>query len=64
MKLRSIGPERNPRSIWDEIEPEFLRIGPDLTVVIEFLGIGCRGIEEKKLELSKAEALSIEEEFM
>lgn len=60
MKLRSIGPDKNPRSIWPDIGPEYLRIGPDLTVAIEFLGIGWSGIEEKKFELSKAEALSIE----
>lgn len=62
MKLRSIGPDKNPRSIWPDIGPEYLRIGPDLTVVVEFLGIGWSGIDEKKFELSKAEALSIEAE--
>lgn len=39
-------------------------MGPDLTVCTEFLGIGWRGIEEKKLELSKLEALSREFESL
>lgn len=58
MKLLSIGPDRNPRSIGPDPGTGFRRIGPDLTVSIELLGIGWRGIDEKKLELSKAAALS------
>jgi hypothetical protein len=64
MKLRSIGPDKNPRSIGPDPGPEFLKMGPDLTVEIEFLGIGWRGIEEKKFELSKAEALSSKAELL
>ena len=59
MKFLLIRPERNLRSIWPEIGLEYVRIGTYLTVADEFLEIGWSEIEEKKLELSKAEALSI-----
>lgn len=39
-------------------EIECRAMGPDLTACVEFRGIGWRGVEEKKSELSKAEALS------
>lgn len=64
---RSSGPDRNPRSIGPERNPHsrgpepgmlsrFAEMGPEL---IRPLGIGCRGIEEKEVELSKVDDLSI-----
>lgn len=63
MKLRSIGPERNPLSMGPEPGkgPEERGIGPERTEGIEFRGIGCRGMEAKESELWKEEALSREE---
>lgn len=64
MKLRSIGPDKNPRSIGPEPNPypdqDDLRIGPDRTAGIELLGIGWRGMEAKDSELSNDDALSRE----
>lgn len=62
MKFRSIGPERNPRSIGPEpgIAPEVGGIGLERTEGIEFRGMGWRGIEAKESELWNEEALSRE----
>lgn len=60
MKPRSIGPDKKPLSTGPEPGPETRGIGPDLTEVTEFRGIGWSGIEANKFELSKAAALSSE----
>lgn len=60
MKLRSIGPDKNPLSMGPEPNnmPELGATGPERTEGIEFRGIGWRGMEANKSELSKEEALS------
>jgi hypothetical protein len=61
MNPLSIGPDKNPLSIGPEqgIRAEFPVKGPELMDPNRLLGIGCRGIEAKEVELSKAAARSM-----
>lgn len=60
MKLRSMGPDKKPLSMGPEPGQATRGMGPDLTEEIDFRGMGWRGMEANKLELSKAAALSRE----